>query len=212
MPLEDIIRVIEEEGRKELNALKAEGDKKVSALLEEYRKRGEAKVQEMQKKGERDREAYKRQHLLNAELEQRKNVLLKKQAASSRLIEKVIDRIRDLPPEDYKGLLAMWIKQNLQTGNEKIYLTERDRASIGSDLVAKVNASLIMQKQKGNLRLGDTALPKEAIGGFVLERGRIRIDLTFARLLKEKQDKLELIISETLFAPIPMEKEADKDE
>jgi vacuolar-type H+-ATPase subunit E/Vma4 len=212
MPLEDIVKVIEEEGRKELNALKADGDKKVSLLLEDYRERGEIKVQEIQKKGERDRDAYKRQHLLNAELEQRKNVLLKKQAASSKLIEKVIDRIRDLPPEDYKGLLAVWIKLNLQTGSERIYLTERDRTSIGSDLVAKVNASLIMQKQKGNIRLGDTALPKEAIGGFILERGRIRIDLTFARLLREKQDKLELIISETLFSPIPTEKEENKDE
>lgn len=199
MSFEEILKTVEIENKKELEKLKNLGILKSREIMESFEKKANEKANIILKEGERERESFKKQHLLNAYLEQRKRILARKQKACSKIIEKVMEKIVALPDVEYKEIMKSWLKQSVETGNETIFITKRDRERLDSDFLASINAFLIQHNLQGNLIISSQFLPDDLLGGFILERGKIRIDMTLVSMIKEKQNKLELIVAENLF-------------
>ena len=199
MALSEIIAAIEKEGERELQEVKTIGEKKVRELLEEYKNKGKSDAKLIIEQGVKERESYRRQHLLNAQLDQRKRVLSRKQYVTRSLIQKAAEQIVHLEDRRYSKLLQEWIIPQVVTGNEIVYLTARDKIRVKDNFIANLNAKLIVKKIPGNLKLAQEPLREELQGGFILERGKIRIDMSLTSLVKEKREDLELIIAKELF-------------
>ncbi len=111
-------------------------------------------------------------------MEGRKAILAIKQDMVSESFDRAVEKLVDLPEEQYVALLARLAAQASVTGDEEIVLNARDRAAVGDKVAAAANAKL----PDGKLTLADET--GDFKGGFILRRGNIEANCT-AELLVE---------------------------
>ena len=126
-------------------------------------------------------------------LETKKLKLSVKQEMVGRAFDLALERLRNLPEQEYAALLASIAAKACRSGNEEILLPEEDRR-LGGEIVRQAN---LLIPGGGSLSLGADSLQNRS--GLILREGDIEINCTFESLLRRAKGEMATELAEMLF-------------
>ena len=142
-------------------------------------------------------EEKKRRILSMAQLENRKALLQAKQQIIDEVFEKAKAKLKKMPDDKYRGLIAEMLKKSVITGNEEVVISGNDKDRISPEFLAEINKTLKDLGKQGNLKISKT--PGQMIGGFILKSEDLEVNNTFDSLINMEREELETEIAKILF-------------
>jgi V/A-type H+-transporting ATPase subunit E len=195
MAFEDIINKITEDTQSEADSILSLARAEAEAVREKGRRQAEElRAGMIQKAEERAKEHAARIETL-AGLELRKEALKEKKDLIGEVFKTAMDKIRNLPPEEYLAFLRPIILDAVESGKEELLPSSVHRNMFTSDFLNSLNEEL--GPQKGHLRLSEER--GDFSGGVVLLDGKKETNLTLNSLLESQRDKLEPLVANILF-------------
>ncbi len=197
MALKDIIEKIRKDTSDQVNGILSEAKKEADSLLKEAEGRGEKEAESLLKKGKAD--AAHRLHRMEqvASVQARKVLLAAKRDIINEVFVSALDELANLPDKEYADLLKKMVADEAVTGDEEVLLHASDAGRFGKSWLADVNSKLSGMGKKGGIKFSSVNLEEK--GGFVLEKGKVKINSTFISLVKSCRDSLEPKIAKILF-------------
>lgn len=135
--------------------------------------------------------------LTEANLKAKKIILSEKQKIIQNVFSKASESILKLDSKDYRNIIKKMILDNIETGDETIFIDHSDRDKISQSFIEDINKEMKSKGEKGELKLSTTFLPIK--GGVVIGYGKIRKNISLEFLLKKIREELEIRISKDLF-------------
>ena len=133
--------------------------------------------------------------LAGARMSNGQKVLSAKVAILNDVFAKAKEAVNKLPDEQYLSLMAVMMKQAVETGDEEVVVGKNENR-IDEAFVKKVSSDL-GAGFKGNLRFSDKRA--EIAGGFILSRGKVRINASTDVLIDRLRESMEIELSRELF-------------
>jgi V/A-type H+-transporting ATPase subunit E len=135
--------------------------------------------------------------ITEANLDSKKNILSEKQNIITDIFSKVLEKITGLEDERYLSLLEALILDNVEIGEEIVYIGNQERKLVNQEFIKKINEKLKLQGRKGNLKLSENRVP--IIGGVILATGEIRKNASLEVILEKIKDENETQLNQFLF-------------
>jgi V/A-type H+-transporting ATPase subunit E len=193
---EKVTEKIMADAKAEADKIKGEAQEKQNAeqakldeQLAEYQKQTET----LAHKAAEDEKSHR---LSAARMDIAKQLLAEKRSILDHVFAEAHERLRKLSDEDYRRLMTKLMLQAVESGEEEV-LVGKDENRIDQGLVNGVNQQLA-SNNRGNLRLSSER--EDISGGFVLRRGKIRNNASFAVLLDQARKELEIELAKELFS------------
>ena len=136
--------------------------------------------------------------LTEANLEARKTILLEKQKIMEDAFNKALESILKLDDKDYHNFIKKLILDNIEKGDETIFIASSDKNKISKDFIEDINKTLEVKDKKGELKLSTSYLPIQ--GGVIIGSGKVRKNISLELLLKKVREESEIEIGKYLFA------------
>jgi len=194
MQAEQVIDKILSDARAQADAIRKQAEEREAAemaKLNEELARFEQGTKALVEKAAADERS---QRLAVARMEAAKEHLVSKVALLDDVFAQARQKIEKLPDGEYHELMAKLMTAAAETGEEKVVPGKND-ARIDAKLVADVNARL---KDKGKLTLGDEK--HNFGGGFLLQRGKVRTNVSIDVLVGQARKDLEIEVAKDLFS------------
>ncbi len=151
--------------------------------------------QQTQQLAEQAAQTEKAQILALARMENMKDFLAEKARLLDEVFARSRQKLRELPDDQYRQLMARLLAEAVETGDEQV-VAGKDDPRIDQKLVDDVNRQLA-DKGKGKLSLSPDK--HNLGGGFLLQRGQIRTNVTTDVLVGQARTDLEIELSKELF-------------
>ena len=135
--------------------------------------------------------------LTEANLEAKKTILLEKQKIIEDVFDKALEIILKLNVKEYHNFIKKLILDNIEIGDETIFIGSSDQRKISESFIEDINKELKSKGEKGVLKLSVSYLPIK--GGVVIGYGKIRKNISLELLLKNVREESEMQISNILF-------------
>ena len=136
--------------------------------------------------------------LTEANLGVKKTILLEKQRIMEDVFGNALENILKLGNKDYQNFIKKLILDNIEKGDETIFIGNSDKNRISKDFIEDINKELKAKGKKGELKLSDSYLPIK--GGIIIGSGAIRKNISLELLLKDVREESETQISKILFS------------
>lgn len=197
MSLEKIIERIQRDAKAETDNILSQASATANKIIDDAQREADTIRTRMIENAKKEAEQRKQRIISSANLEMRKNILSEKQKAIDSAFSTALNMLQNMNDEEYKKIIKEMIIKNVQTGDEEIILSERDKKRLGQTFVAEINNQLSRKMKKGNLRMSDEV--RNISGGFILRRGEIELNSSFDSLFKALREDLEAEVSRILF-------------
>lgn len=135
--------------------------------------------------------------ITEANLEAKKNILSTKQEIIDNTFNKALDEIINLDNKLYCNFIKKIILDNIERGDETIFISPSDKDKISKDFIKEINCELEAKGKKGNLKLSPSYL--QIKGGVVIGSNNIRKNSSLELIFKKVREELEIKISQYLF-------------
>lgn len=135
--------------------------------------------------------------LTEANLEARKTILSEKQKIVEGAFNKALESILKLDDKDYRNFIKKLILDNIEKGDETIFIASSDKNKISKDFIEDINKTLEVKDKKGELKLSTSYLPIK--GGVIIGSGKVRKNISLELLLKKVREESEIEICKYLF-------------
>jgi len=135
--------------------------------------------------------------LTEANLGVKKTILLEKQKIMEDVFGNALENILKLGNKDYHNFIKKLILDNIEKGDETIFIGSPDKNRISKDFIEDINKELEAKGKSGKLRLSNSYLPMK--GGIIIGSGTIRKNISLELLLKNVREESEMQISKILF-------------
>lgn len=179
-------RKIQKEAEIEIEKIKSLAKKEIESIkkeiLERYNQESELKEKKI---------------ITEAILNTKKDILSEKQAIINNVFSEALNRINKLEDEKYLSLLEKLILDNIETGEETVYIGKQERKAINHEFIKKINEKLNLQGKKGLLELSKKRLP--ILGGVVLGSGEVKKNASLEVILEKVKDEIETELNKFLF-------------
>jgi len=197
MALKDIIDKIRKDTADQVSNIRNDAQKEADRLTKEAEEKGSKEAEAILNKGKGD--AAHRLHRMEqvASVQARKILLTAKQEIMDEVFVGALDKLANMPDKEYADQLKKMVVAESSAGDEEIILHASDVGRLGKSWLADVNSTLSGMGKKGGIKLSSANLEEK--GGFVLERGKVKINSTFVSLVKSCRDGLEPKIAKILF-------------
>ncbi len=193
--LEKIVKEIEDEARKEAEAVvaKAEAEaKEIVAAAEKSAAEAAARIKSSTQQNVADVEQSRDSGM---ELLCRKMTLETKQKLLAETLDKAKNELYALPQDKYFALLALLAAHSAEAGKGEMLLNEKDKARMPAGFAAKVQAALPAGRQ-----LEVSANTRPIDGGFVLKYGDVEENCSFSAMFDARKEEFGDKIRDILFA------------
>ena len=191
---EKIIAHIQADAAAQADAILAQAENQCAEIREGYERKAKDAYAEKIRAGVKANQDRLESVERLARMEGRKSVLALKQDMVSKSFDMAVDKLVELPEEQYVELLAKLAAQASVTGDEQVVLNARDREKIGPAVVAAANAKL----NGGKLTLSDETGAFK--GGLLLRRGSIEANCTVELLVELCRGDMAAELAKVLFA------------
>ncbi len=196
MNAEQVVDKILSQAREEAEKINAEAKEKLAHQQEELAKKLEEYRDQTKRLAGQAAEEKRLRLLAGARLELRKENL----ATKRRLLEEVFtsagQKMKEMGDDEYRELMSKLITKAAQAGDEEI-IVGRNESRINAELVKQINNQLGSNK-KANLKLSENKGNFDT--GFVLRRGKVKVNVTLPVLLAQARENLEIELAKELFA------------
>jgi V/A-type H+-transporting ATPase subunit E len=195
MEADQVITKILSDARAQADSIKKQAEEREAAetaKLNEDLSRFEQQTKGLVEKAAADERS---QRLAVARMEAAKEYVKTKASLLHDVFAQARQKLEKLPDAEYRELMAKLMASAVETGEEKVVPGKND-ARIDAKLVADVNARL-RGEGKGRLTLADEK--HNFGGGFLLQRGKIRTNVSLAVLVEQARKDIEIEVAKDLF-------------
>lgn len=223
--IEKITAKIAQDAQADIGRLTAETDAKVEAILSDAQAQAQEEANDIVEKG-RMAAAERLERLSSAaQMERRKLELAAKQEVLGEAFALALEKLCTLPEKDYIALLTKLALEASSTGKEQLIFSQKDRNTVGKQVVMAVNESLIKERAPGlpeeisRSRVGTlmdklihntTAIvtgagltlseeTRDIKGGFIMVDGDVEINCAFETLVRLQREQMEKKVADALF-------------
>lgn len=174
--------------KKAADEAQAEEQAKLDEQLSEYKKQTGVLAQ---KAGEE-----KKAHLLAAaRMDIAKQLLAEKRKILDEVFAQTRQQLEKLSDESYLKLMTKLMLEAVETGDEEVVIDSKEKR-IDQKFIDSINQQL-SSGRKGKLKLSDEKT--DLGGGFILKRGKIKVDVSIEVLLAQARRELETELAKGLF-------------
>lgn len=197
MPIKDIKDKILE------NAIQEREDilKKANEEIKKIRKTAENELKEIKDKitltYEQEAEIKENEIITEAKLNANKEILSEKQSIIEELFKETEKRIKKLDKQQYKKFIERLILENIESGNETIYISDNDREIINQDFIDNINKKLKENNKNGELKISEKSIPIR--GGVVLGTDEVKKNASLEIILEKIKENMETQLNQFLF-------------
>jgi V/A-type H+-transporting ATPase subunit E len=194
MQAEQVVEKILSDARAQADAIRKQAGEREAAEMAKVNEdlaRFEQQTKTLAEKAAADERS---QRLAVARMEAAKEYASAKASLLDEVFNQARQKLEKLPDNEYRELMARLMAAAVETGTEKVIAGKND-ARIDAKLVADVNARL---KDKGKLTLADEK--HNFGGGFLLQRGRVRTNVSLTVLVEQARKDLEIEVATDLFS------------
>lgn len=194
MQAEQVIDKILSDARTQADAIRKQAEEREAAetaKLNEDLVRFDEETKALAEKAAADERS---QRLAVARMEAAKDYLTGKAELLDEAFAQARQKVEKLPDAEYRELMTKLMVLAVETGEEKV-VPGKDDVRIDAKLVADVNARL---KDRGKLTLADEK--HNFGGGFLLQRGKVRTNVSLAVLVEQARKDLEIEMAKDLFS------------
>lgn len=124
-----------------------------------------------------------------------KQLLAEKREILDKVFEQAQTQLKKLPDKDYRELMTKLMLEAVETGDEEV-IVDKKETRIDNKFISRINKQLGSGK-KGKLKLSAEKQGLEA--GFILKRGKIKVNASIEVLLNEARKELEIELVKELF-------------
>jgi V/A-type H+-transporting ATPase subunit E len=197
MSLEKIIERIKQDAQSQVGEIKDKASKEADKILQKASDEANSYKAQALENAKAEAQQRKQRLISSANLEFRKEILTEKQNAIDLAFQEAVNTLTRMNDEEYRQIIKKMLISSVQTGDEDLVLSVRDKTRINENFLKDVNKELVKAKKKGNLKISKDTY--NILGGFVLRKGNIEINNSFESLFKSFRDDLEAEVSKVLF-------------
>jgi V/A-type H+-transporting ATPase subunit E len=197
MTIKDISEKIISDARIQADKIIAQAEDNANNIIKKGKKEADNIKNLILYKSNQEASLRKSKILTEANLEAKKIILSEKQKIIENVFNKASESILKLDNKDYRNIIKKMILDNIETGDETIFIDHSDQEKISESFIEDINKELKSKGEKGELKLSTSFLPIK--GGVVIGSGKIRKNISLEFLLKKIREELEIQISKDLF-------------
>ena len=191
--LEKMTDRIRSDAMAEIESIRAEGNARAAEVTASYQKQAEKMAADEAQRSKAAAQTLLERRQSGDEMDRGKAMLAAKQACIDEAFEKAAEKLRQLPRDEYAGVLAR-IAAASGGGDEEIILSARDAKEIGETVVRRANEL----KPGASFRL--SAETRELEGGLVLKKGAVELNCAFATQLRLLRQTMAAEVAAILFS------------
>lgn len=196
MPIEKITQRIFSDAKKEAAKLTKEAEAEAKTILKEAEIEAEKQATVVVAKAKIQAQDEKKRVLAMARLESRDLILREKRQTVDSVFQLAREKVLALPDEKYLALIKKLVFKAVETGEEEVIVSPKDKKRIDQGFLNEVNRELEKQGKPGELK--QAAETKELQGGFVLKQGGIETNSSLPVLIDSIRGELESEIIKVL--------------
>ena len=197
MALEDIVKRIKEKAFQEVEKIREEADKEREKLIKRAEEEAAKIKDKILKRLEKEGKEEKREKLIRTRSEERRKILALKREFMDETFRQAEQIFSNLDREEYLSLLKSSLLSSIDSGNEEIIISSRDKELIEESFIEKLKKELKKKGKKGELRFSPTLGEKER--GFILKKEGMQVNCTFSSFFSSLKDELEIEVAKRLF-------------
>ena len=197
MSLEKIIDRIKQDAQLQIGEIKSKASANADEIIKNAEKESEAYKVKALEEAEKDAQQHKQRLISTANLEFRKDILREKQNAIDEAFQEAINGLVNMKDEEYRKTIKKMLISSVQTGDEELIISAKDKSRINNNFLKDVNKELAKAGKKGELKLSKDNY--NILGGFVLRKGNVEINNAFESLFNSFREDLEAEVSKVLF-------------
>jgi len=197
MTIEDIKEKIITDAEIQANNIVSQAEDKAKEIIKKGEKEADNIRNIILNKNEQESLLKKSKILTEANLKAKKTILSEKQNIIEDVFNNVLENVLNLNDKDYLNFIKKLILDNVEKGNETIYIGNSDKNRISKDFIEDINNELKINREKGKLKLSPVYLSIK--GGVIIGSGNIQKNVTLELLLKKVREESEMQISKILF-------------
>ena len=158
MAIKDIKAKIISDAEIEANKIINEATNKAKEIEEEAEKEARDIKSKILKRINQEILFKKGKIITEANLEAKKTVLLEKIKIIDETFKKALENIMNLDDEQYRNFIEKIILDNIDRGDETIFISTLDKDRITKDFIQEINYKLEAKSKKGNINLSSSYL------------------------------------------------------
>ncbi len=197
MSLEKIIDRIKQDAQSQIGEIKSKASANADEIIKNAEKESEAYKVKALEESEKEAQQHKQRLISTANLEFRKDILREKQNAIDEAFQEAINGLVNMKDEEYRKTIKKMLISSVQTGDEELIISAKDKSRINNNFLKDVNKELAKAGKKGELKLSKDNY--NILGGFVLRKGNVEINNAFESLFNSFREDLEAEVSKVLF-------------
>lgn len=197
MAIKDIKAKIISDAEIEANKIINEATNKAKEIKEEAEKEGRDIKSKILKRINQEILFKKGKIITEANLEAKKTILLEKIKIIDEIFKKALENIMNLDDEPYRNFIKKIILDNIDKGDETIFISTLDKDRITKDFIQEINYNLEAKIKKGNINLSSSYL--QIKGGVIIGLNNVKKNSSLELIFKKVREELEIKISQYLF-------------
>jgi V/A-type H+/Na+-transporting ATPase subunit E len=197
MAIKDIKAKIISDAEIEANKIINEATNKAKEIKEEAEKEGRDIKSKILKRINQEILFKKGKIITEANLEAKKTILLEKIKIIDETFKKALENIMNLDDEPYRNFIKKIILDNIDKGDETIFISTLDKDRITKDFIQEINYNLEAKSKKGNINLSSSYL--QIKGGVIIGLNNVKKNSSLELIFKKVREELEIKISQYLF-------------
>lgn len=174
-----------------------QAESRASEIISKGKKEAENIKKDILAKNRQEGLLKKNKILTEANLNAKKTILYEKQFVIESIFKKALENILKLDSREYCKFIKKLILNNIEKGNEIIYIGEADKKRITKEFIDNINSELGRDGKNGELKLNNSYIKIK--GGVIIGSGNIRKNISLELLLQKAREEYEMEISKKLF-------------
>ena len=170
---------------------------KAEDIISQAKNKADEIMNNMKSKAEHDGKERKERLMSRSQLDSRNEVLFAKQEAIDKVLDNVVNRINQMDDKDYFDFIEKVLLSSVETGEEEIVFSEKDKSRIQPSFITVVNDKLNAIGKKGLVKISKET--RDIGSGFILIHGGLEINCSIESQIRLLRDSLEGDIANLLF-------------
>lgn len=197
MSLEDIKAKILSDARARAGEKKRRAEEEARAIVEAAEREAERLAVKLRTEAEAEARVRREQVVTRARLEEKKKLLAAKQEVMDAVFREALRAASELPLERYRELFKKMLLASVASGDETVFISERDFSRIDGSLLEEVNRELARRGRGAALKLSPE--PRPMAGGCILKGDAYEVNATLELLSRRVREELEPEVARMLF-------------
>jgi V/A-type H+-transporting ATPase subunit E len=199
--IDKIAKKIALDAKQEADSIMSEAKAQAAEIKKRYAAPAKEEGDRILAAGEERAKEIRRRAVSAAEQDGKQKMLASKQKMIAKAFDVALQKLLDLPQNDYVAFLARLAADASFTGGESIVLSSKDKQACGGMVLERANEFLAKAGKNNNLTLAEEA--GDFNGGVLLKSGSVETNCTLDAIMSLSKEDLAPMVAAALFPVSP---------